>query len=66
MFWAKSSQCNSLLLNRVVGQVDVLVGQVNFEGSLAHLASNVLEPMLLPWIYAALWKAVYGDIATKN
>ena len=37
-----------LFLNRVVGQVKVPVGQVNFRSSLPHATSNVLEPMLPP------------------
>ena len=48
MFWAESSQCNSPLLNRVAGQLEVPTGQVNFRGSLPCSASNVLEPMLHP------------------
>ena len=46
MFWAESSQCNSPLFSREVGQVEVLAGQVNFGGSLPRSAGNVLEPML--------------------
>ena len=41
-----SSQCNSPLFNRVAGQVEVPVGQVNLRGSLLRAASNVLESML--------------------
>ena len=48
MFWAESLQCYSPLFNRAAGQVEVLAGQVNFRGSLPHLASNALESMLHP------------------
>ena len=48
MFWAESSQCNSPLFNGVAWQVEVPAGQVNLRGSLPHLASNVLVPMLQP------------------
>ena len=48
MFWVEPLQCNSLLFNRVKGQVEVLTGQVNFRGSLARSESNALEPMLHP------------------
>ena len=48
MLGAESSQCNSALFDRVVGQVEVWAGQVNFRGSLPCSASNVLEPMLQP------------------
>ena len=43
-----SSQYNSHLFNRVMGQVEVPVRQDNFRGSLPRSASNVLEPMLHP------------------
>ena len=33
---------------RVVGQVEVPTGQVNFRGSLPRLVSKVFEPMLHP------------------
>ena len=46
ILWAESSQCKSPLCNRMVGQVKVLVGQVNFRGSLPRLASNVLKSKL--------------------
>ena len=48
MFWAESLQYNSPLFNRVAGQVEVLVGQVNYRGSLPCSASNILEPILHP------------------
>ena len=48
MFWAKASQSNSPLFNRVTGQVEVTAGQINFRVSLPYSASNVLEPMLHP------------------
>ena len=33
MFWAESSQFNSSLFNRVVGQVEMPAGQVNFKAA---------------------------------
>ena len=48
IFWAESSQCSTPLFNRMAWQVEVPAGQVNFRGSLSHLASNVLKLMLHP------------------
>ena len=38
------------------GQVEVPARQVNFRGSLPHLASNVLEPMLHPSASHIFWE----------
>ena len=46
MFLAESSKCNSPLFNRVAGQVEVPVGQVNCRGSFHCSASNVLGRVL--------------------
>ena len=50
MFGAQSPLSNSPLSDRVAGQVEVLAGQVNCRGSLPCSASNVLEPMLHPFL----------------
>ena len=59
MFWAESSQCNSTLLNRVAGQVEVPAGQVNSRSNLPNLASNDLDPVLDP-------DQGFGHLAKKN
>ena len=43
MFWAEFSQFNSSLFDRVVGQVEVLAGQVNSRGRSASNAYNYIE-----------------------
>ena len=43
-----SLQRNSLLFNKVAGQVEVLAGQVNFRASFPRTARDVLEPMFHP------------------
>ena len=41
-------QCNTPLYNRVAGQVEVPVGQLNLSDIFPHSANNVLEPILHP------------------
>ena len=61
----------SPLFNRVVGQVEELLGQVNFRASLLHSKNNVLQPMLHPinaymhLYYKGLWPIVSHLVHTN-